>query len=67
VRATANKLTAFSLNHKLANNMVNLAATQHQHYQNLTNLLTPHFEKLAQARGRKSTGSECVLLKELAF
>ncbi len=66
-RQLANKLAAFSLDHKPANNMVNLAASQHQHNQNLTNLLTPHFEKLALARGRKSTGSECVLLKSACF
>ncbi len=66
-RQLANKPAAFSLDHKPANNTVNLAASQHQHHQNLTNLPTPHFEKSALARGMKSTGSECVLLKAHAF
>jgi hypothetical protein len=66
-RQLANKPAAFLLDHKPANKMVNLAASQHQHHQNLTNLPTPHFEKLALAWSRKSMGSECVLLKARAF
>jgi hypothetical protein len=66
-RQLANKPAAFSPVHKPATNTVILAASQHCHHQNLTNLPTPHFEKLALARGRKSTGSECVLLKARVF
>jgi hypothetical protein len=66
-RQLANKPAAFPLDHKPATNTVNLAASQHWHHQNLTNLQTPHFEKLVLARDRKSTGTECVLLKAHAF
>ncbi len=63
----ARKPAAFSTVHKPATNRVNLVASQHWHHQNLTNLPTPHFEKLELARGMKSTGSECVLWKRVLF
>ncbi len=53
-RELARKPATFSSVHKPATNRVNLAASQHWHHQNLTNLLTPHFEKLELARGMKS-------------
>jgi hypothetical protein len=66
-RQIENKPAVFSPVHKPGTNTVNPAPSQHQHHQNLANLPTPQFEKLALARGRKSMGSECVLLKARAF
>jgi hypothetical protein len=63
-RQTENKPAAFSLDHKPADNTVDPTP---QHHQNFTDLPTMHFEKHALASGRKTTGSECVLLKACAF